>query len=97
MNETFRAQRGARERFLGATTSGGVTTNDVCRHVAQDNRPFGGVGPSGRGACHGEHGFRTFSHEKAVLHQAALNGFKLFRPPYGRVFHQLIRRLKRFF
>ncbi|MCL4163043.1 UNVERIFIED_CONTAM: hypothetical protein GTU68_005188, partial [Idotea baltica] len=36
-----------REHVLNNTTSGGVTVNDVLFHVAQEDLPFGGVGPSG--------------------------------------------------
>jgi coniferyl-aldehyde dehydrogenase len=86
-----------RDRVLRRTISGGVTVNDAVWHVAQENLPFGGVGASGIGAYHGEQGFRTFSKEKPVLHQARLNGFGLFRPPYGRVFERLIALLKRYF
>ena len=42
-------------------------------------------------------GFGTFSKEKPVFHQAALNGFGLFRPPYGRLFDRLVALLKRYF
>ncbi len=86
-----------RDEVLRSTISGGVTINDVCWHVAQDNLPFGGVGPSGYGAYHGEHGFRTFSKEKPVLHQARWNGLMLLRPPYGRRFAMMVSLLKRFF
>jgi len=86
-----------RDQVLRSTISGGVTINDACWHVAQENLPFGGVGASGSGSYHGEHGFRTFSKDKPVLHQAALNGFSLFRPPYGRQFETMISLLKRFF
>jgi coniferyl-aldehyde dehydrogenase len=86
-----------RDRVLRATVSGGVTTNDACWHVAQENLPFGGVGASGSGAYHGEQSFRTFSKDKPVFHQARFNGFWLFRPPYGRRFKAAIALLKRFF
>lgn len=82
-------------QVLTATLSGGVTINDVCWHVAQENLPFGGVGASGIGVYHGEHGFRTFSKLKPVLHQSRINGFPLFRPPYGRRFETILRLLKR--
>ena len=55
--------------MLGGTTSGGVTVNDVVFHVAQEDLPFGGVGPSGMGSYHGVDGFREFSHRKAVYTQ----------------------------
>ncbi len=86
-----------RDQVLRSTISGGVMIDDTCWHVAQDNLPFGGVGASGSGAYHGEHGFRTFSKDKPVLHQARINGFGLFRPPYGPRFETLIALLKRFF
>jgi coniferyl-aldehyde dehydrogenase len=85
-----------RDRVLRSTISGGVTINDACWHVAQDNLPFGGVGPSGYGAYHGEHGFRTFSKAKPVLYQARRNGLELLRPPYGRRFARMLALLKRY-
>ena len=54
-------------QVLDGTTSGGVTVNDVVMHVAQEDLPFGGVGPSGMGAYHGRDGFYEFSHKKACL------------------------------
>ncbi len=86
-----------RDRVLAQTIAGGVTVNDACWHVAQENLPFGGVGASGSGAYHGETGFLTFTKEKPVLHQSNLSGLPLFRPPYGRRFDALIGLLKRFF
>jgi coniferyl-aldehyde dehydrogenase len=64
----FGKDGGRRDEVLARTISGGVTVNDCMLHVFQGNLPFGGVGPSGIGAYHGEHGFRRFSHEKAVFH-----------------------------
>lgn len=74
-----------RERVLERTTSGGVCVNDVIMHCAQENLPFGGIGPSGMGAYHGEDGFREFSHRKSVFRHVAkdLSPMRLMRPPYG--------------
>jgi len=74
-----------REQVLATTTSGGVTVNDVIFHVAQEDLPFGGVGPSGMGAYHGQDGFREFSHRKAVYSQIKneMGPLKALRPPYG--------------
>jgi coniferyl-aldehyde dehydrogenase len=55
---------------LSRTTSGGVTVNDVIMHIAQEELPFGGVGPSGMGSYHGIDGFKNFSHAKAVYLQS---------------------------
>ncbi len=81
----FGEDSGEREQVLDETTSGGVTVNDVVFHVAQEDLPFGGVGPSGMGSYHGQDGFREFSHRKAVYTQlkADLPQLKALRPPYG--------------
>lgn len=80
-------QDGAEEhQVLSHTTSGGVTVNDVVMHVAQEDLPFGGVGPSGMGSYHGVDGFRRFSHARSIFTQsridvAAMAGLK---PPYSQ-------------
>ncbi|MCS6913856.1 MAG: coniferyl aldehyde dehydrogenase, partial [Myxococcota bacterium] len=46
--------------------------------------PFGGIGPSGMGRYGGVHGFREFSHARAVYTQTRLRRvLDLMRPPYG--------------
>ncbi len=91
----FGTDRKARERVLGETLSGGVTVNDCLWHIGQEDQPFGGVGPSGMGAYHGEWGFNTFSKLKPVFYQSRLNGIFLFRPPYGQAFERILGLLKR--
>jgi acyl-CoA reductase-like NAD-dependent aldehyde dehydrogenase len=80
----FDHQRGRLDALLDRTASGGVTINDCLLHVAQDDLPFGGVGPSGMGRYHGPEGFKTFSQQRAVFRQAALNGSALLQPPFDR-------------
>jgi coniferyl-aldehyde dehydrogenase len=74
-----------KDRVLTSTTSGGVTINDVVMHVAQEELPFGGVGPSGMGSYHGQDGFREFSHRKAIYTQLKkdIGPLVQMRPPYG--------------
>ena len=85
-----------RDYVLNNTTSGGVTVNDVVFHIAQEDLPFGGIGPSGTGAYHGRDGFNEFSHKKAVYTQTGLDLLKVARPPYGNLFRKVIgTRLKR--
>jgi len=81
----FGADADERESVLTKTISGGVTVNDVVFHVAQEDLPFGGVGPSGMGAYHGQDGFREFSHRKAIYTQIKneMGPLKALRPPYG--------------
>jgi len=83
------------ERVLNETVAGGVTINDTILHIAQDDLPFGGVGPSGMGCYHGFEGFQTFSARKAVFRQSRLSAIGLFKPPYGGLFERLTRILLR--
>ncbi|WP_338589858.1 coniferyl aldehyde dehydrogenase [Shewanella khirikhana] len=78
------------DKVLKATHSGGVCLNETVFHVAADDAPFGGIGPSGMGHYHGEEGFRTFSHAKTVLKRGRLNTGKLVHPPYGNAIQQLL-------
>lgn len=81
----FGADEAERETVLNSTTPGGVTVNDVVMHVAQEELPFGGVGPSGMGSYHGHDGFLEFSHRKAIYSQIKkdIGPLKALRPPYG--------------
>lgn len=79
------------DAVLARTVSGGVTVNDCLLHVAQEALPFGGVGASGQGRYHGEHGFRTFSHDKPVFVQSPHAGTGMMAPPYGRAFEWLAK------
>ncbi|MFA0070036.1 aldehyde dehydrogenase family protein, partial [Vibrio breoganii] len=69
--------------FLSSTHSGGVCINDSLVHVAAEDAPFGGIGPSGMGHYHGIEGFKTFSHAKTVLSRGKINFTKLMHPPYN--------------
>ncbi len=80
----FGSDEAEREKVLAATTAGGVTINDVIFHVAQENLPFGGVGPSGMGSYHGQDGFKEFSHKKAIYTQIKMDApLAQMRPPFG--------------
>lgn len=80
-------------RVLHETHSGGVCLNDTLLHVAQDDMPFGGIGPSGMGHYHGHEGFLTFSKAKGVLIKQRFNAARLIYPPYGRSIQKLIQKL----
>jgi coniferyl-aldehyde dehydrogenase len=72
------------QTFCERTTSGSVVINDVMTHISVESLPFGGVGPSGMGAYHGIHGFRRFSHAKAVVVQSPDGSSNLrLRAPYS--------------
>ncbi len=90
----FGSDAAERRRVLDRTISGGVTLDDVIFHVSMEELPFGGVGPSGMGSYHGQDGFRTFSHAKAVYKQARFDVAKLagLKPPYGKATLTSIKR-----
>lgn len=85
-----------RDAVLTRTTSGGVTVNDVIFHVAQEDLPFGGIGPAGMGSYHGRDGFMEFSHKKSVYTQTGSEVLAMTRPPYGDAFRkQVAGRIKK--
>jgi coniferyl-aldehyde dehydrogenase len=78
------------DEVLQRTVSGGASINDTILHFAQEGLPFGGIGPSGMGAYHGQDGFCTFSHAKGVFHQGRWSLTDLLVPPYGSRFRRLV-------
>src|SRR6185312_11833756 len=91
----FDNDRQRTRRVLDKTVAGGVSVNDTVMHIAQNDLPFGGIGPSGMGHYHGREGFLTFSKQKPVLFQARISSLKLMRPPYRRIAAALLRFLTR--
>jgi coniferyl-aldehyde dehydrogenase len=87
--------RASARRVLDETVSGGVTLNSTLLHCAQDDLPFGGVGPSGMGAYHGHDGFLRFSHARSVFKPGRFNGFETLVPPHGRLTGLALRLLVR--
>lgn len=88
----FGGNEADQQLVLNSTSSGGVCLNDVVMQAGVPQLPFGGVGASGMGCYHGESGFNTFSHRKAVLKRPFRFDFKLRYPPY-KVDLNLLRRL----
>ncbi len=74
-------------RVLDATLSGGASVNASMLHMSVEGMPFGGVGKSGQGAYHGEHGFLTFTHERAVFEAPVWHPSRWVAPPYGKMFN----------
>ncbi|MDD1013934.1 coniferyl aldehyde dehydrogenase [Pseudomonas rubra] len=89
----FGYERNEQQHVLEHTHSGGVCLNDTLLHVAQDDLPFGGIGPSGMGHYHGHEGFLTFSKAKAVFAKQRLNAARLIYPPYGKSLLKLVYKL----
>ncbi|HEV2041902.1 MAG TPA: coniferyl aldehyde dehydrogenase [Casimicrobiaceae bacterium] len=91
----FGGDAAARRKVLDRTTAGGVTIDDTLLHFSNEDLPFGGIGASGIGAYHGERGFLTFTHQKAVFIQSRLSFTWLLRPPYGKRFERVLALLKK--
>lgn len=78
---------------LRDTSSGGICINESLLHFGNHHLPFGGVGASGMGNYHGYYGFRTFSHEKAILRQSWFGNFmRIMYPPYTQSKQNLIKK-----
>jgi coniferyl-aldehyde dehydrogenase len=86
----FGHDRETTDRILSQTVSGGVSINETMLHFAQEDLPFGGVGPSGMGAYHAREGFVAMSQQKAVFRQSRLNTRGVLLPPYGKLADRLI-------
>jgi len=57
----FGSDEAERRRVLDRTISGGVSLDDTIFHVSMEELPFGGIGPSGMGAYHGEPGISAWN------------------------------------
>lgn len=82
--------KATQQTVLERTHTGGVCLNDAAMHVAQDDMPFGGVGPSGMGHYHGHEGFLTLSKAKSVFKKGKVNTASNAFPPYGKLVHKFI-------
>jgi aldehyde dehydrogenase (NAD+) len=91
----FSTRRTTIEHILARTTAGGTVVNATMAHYGNPHLPFGGVGTSGQGSYHGHYGFRTFSHERAVLYQRRPKLLHVLYPPYRGALHALARRALR--
>jgi aldehyde dehydrogenase (NAD+) len=100
MMYAFTRDHHAARRFLAGTSAGGTVINNVGINYLNHRAPFGGVGASGMGACHGFAGFQAFSHERTVTRQWWPVTAPLFFPPYrglrsriGQLLLRIIQRL----
>ncbi len=90
----FTNDSAAESRFVEEISCGSTCINDTMMFMAVDELPFGGVGASGMGAYSGEHGFRTFSHMKAVMKRGWWPDVALRYAPYTKKKFDLLRKLR---
>ena len=90
----FSKDRSSINRIVNETSSGSVGINLTLIQFIHNGLPFGGVNNSGIGNAHGYYGFRTFSHERAVMtnHFSAL---PLVFAPYTKGVKRLVGIIKR--
>ncbi|WP_430460575.1 coniferyl aldehyde dehydrogenase [Thalassolituus sp. LLYu03] len=88
----FSYNKAEQQKVLERTHAGGVTINDTLMHIAQDDMPFGGVGPSGMGHYHGKEGFIALSKAKAVHRKGKFNSGQFIYPPYGGAIQSIIKK-----
>lgn len=78
------------QNVMNNTSSGGACINHCLVHFLHMNLPFGGVNNSGIGNGHGIYGFKTFSHERAVVRTRFMLA-RMFWAPYTDWTRRLIK------
>lgn len=89
----FTAESADEREFTSRVPFGGGCINSTLLHFADTSLPFGGIGGSGYGVSHGEHGFRTFSHAQGMLKAGSFLDLPLRYPPYTPRKKAWIRRI----
>jgi len=90
----FTKNKDAESRFLSDVSCGNVGVNDTMMFMAVHELPFGGVGASGMGAYSGEHGFKTFSHMKAVMKRSWWPDLAVRYAPYTAKKFAFLRKIR---
>ena len=85
-------------KILGETSSGGVCINHNTLHYSNYNLPFGGIGNSGFGRCHGEFGFKELSNKKSIFKQfLPFSPTDILMPPYNSFKQKIINLIIKYF
>ena len=85
----FSGNRKKARYIFSRLSFGGGCYNDVIVHLTSPRLPFGGIGNSGMGSCHGKAGFDTFTHWKSVLERGSWPDIPMRYPPYQEKFYFL--------
>ncbi|RRJ82680.1 coniferyl aldehyde dehydrogenase [Aestuariirhabdus litorea] len=89
----FSYDKQSQQFVMENTHSGGACINETLFHVAVDDMPFGGIGPSGMGHYHGKEGFQTLSKAKGVFIKQKFNAARMIFPPYNKPINRLLYKL----
>ena len=73
-------------RVRNETSSGAFVVNEIASQFLFQDLPFGGVGASGYGRCHGKEGFLQCSNQKSCVFKTPLNfwPFTVTIPPFTK-------------
>jgi aldehyde dehydrogenase (NAD+) len=94
----FSGSAANQEYILRHAPSGGAAINDTVIHLMHPELPFGGLGNSGMGRCHGRYGFDAFSNLKGVLRQrVGSTSVKMLYPPYTPKVKRMIELVMKWF
>jgi aldehyde dehydrogenase (NAD+) len=74
--------KGISDYFIENIRFGGGCINNGLVHLGNPNLPFGGVGYSGMGSCHGKAGFDSFTHRKSIVKSSRWLDSSLFYAPF---------------
>jgi len=91
----FAHDRALERWFTEELPFGGGCINDTMVHFGNPNLPFGGVGRSGQGRCHGRAGFELFSNPKGIMRAWERFDPSFRYPPYTAGKLKLLRWLFR--
>ncbi len=89
----FTHKREDEDFFKNNVVAGGMAINDTLTHVAVDDAPFGGVGPSGIGHYHGIEGFRRLSHAKTIFKAPSFFSKNYFLLKHRQFFFKILKKV----
>ncbi|MRH99003.1 aldehyde dehydrogenase family protein [Kriegella sp. EG-1] len=92
----FSKRKKFQEKILKTYSFGGGAINDTVIQITNEKLPFGGVGASGIGACHGKMSFDLFSHQKAIIKKSNWFDAPLRYPPY-KLPMNIVKKIKHLF
>jgi aldehyde dehydrogenase (NAD+) len=91
----FTQDKEAQKYFISRVACGGICVNDCMLQSSTNHLPFGGVGESGMGRCHGKATFKTFSNTKSILTVPANSDMAFRYPPYKKFAYTILRLITR--
>ncbi len=89
----FSRNKKSQADFVEKLSFGGGCINDLMVQFGNPYLPFGGVGESGMGHCHGEYSFKTFSHSKSLMLRTGWLDHPARYAPYSEKKLNLLKRL----